>query len=83
MLRAIQRRGLHREIAVLGFDDLPLAELLTPALTAVTQDPALIGRTAAELLFARLDGDPSPPRRRVIPTRLLPRGSGEIPPPSE
>ncbi len=82
VLRAIQRRNLHHRIAVIGFDDLPLAELLTPALTAVTQDPALIGRTAAELLFARLDGDQSPPRRRVIPTRLLARGSGEIPPPS-
>ncbi|MBU3062641.1 LacI family transcriptional regulator [Nocardia sp. NEAU-G5] len=80
VLRALQKRGLHRDIALVSFDDLPLAELLTPALTAVTQDPAVIGRTAAELLFARLDGDQSPPRRRVVPTRLLVRGSGEIPP---
>jgi LacI family transcriptional regulator len=78
VLRAIQKRGLQREIAIVGFDDLPLAELLDPALTAVTQDSTTIGRTAAELLFARLDGDDSPPRHEVISTRLLIRGSGEI-----
>ncbi|MFI7667737.1 LacI family DNA-binding transcriptional regulator [Nocardia sp. NPDC049526] len=77
-LRAIQKRGLQTEIALVGFDDLPLAELLSPALTAVTQDPSSIGRTAAEILFTRLDGDISAPRHEVIPTRLLVRGSGEI-----
>ncbi len=30
----------------------------------------------------RMDGDRSRPERVVIPTRLIPRGSGEIPPPS-
>ncbi|MCM6790491.1 LacI family transcriptional regulator [Nocardia sp. CDC159] len=79
-LRAIGRLGLSRTVALVGFDDLPLAELLAPALTAITQDPSVIGRTAAEILFARVDGDLSPPRHRVIPTRLLPRGSGEIAP---
>ncbi len=80
VLRAIQKHGLHEEIALVGFDDLPLAELLTPRLTAVVQDPARIGRTAAELLFARLDGDVSPAHHRVIATRLVTRGSGEISP---
>ncbi|MEP6893859.1 MAG: substrate-binding domain-containing protein, partial [Gaiellaceae bacterium] len=37
-----------------------------------------IGRSAAELLFARLDGDSAPARHVVIPTRLVERGSGEI-----
>ncbi|WP_433526649.1 LacI family DNA-binding transcriptional regulator [Nocardia pseudovaccinii] len=78
VLQAIRKRGLQNRIAVVGFDDLPLAELLQPALTAITQDPATIGRVAAEILFARLDGDDGPPRHEVIPTRLLVRGSGEI-----
>jgi LacI family transcriptional regulator len=63
-----------------GFDDFPLADLLDPRVSVVTQDPTAIGRTAAELLFGRLDGDRGPPRHVVLPTRLLPRGSGEIRP---
>ncbi len=80
VLRAVQRRGRQNRVAVVGFDDLPLAELLDPALTAVAQNPAAIGRAAAELLFARLDGDAGPPRHTIVPTRLLVRGSGELRP---
>ena len=39
---------------------------------------AEMGRTGAELLFGRLNGDERPPQRIVLPTRLVPRGSGEI-----
>jgi LacI family transcriptional regulator len=39
-----------------------------------------MGRRAAELLFARLAGDERPPQRVVLPTELVPRGSGEIRP---
>ena len=63
--------------ALVGIDDLELAELLVPGLTVVAQDPAGLGRTAAELLFRRLDGDTSAPRTVRLPTRLIPRGSGE------
>jgi LacI family transcriptional regulator len=44
-------------------------------------DPTELGRLAARLLFARLDGDRSDPKTHVVPTHLIPRGSGEIPPP--
>jgi LacI family transcriptional regulator len=77
-IRALQRRGLQHRVAVVGFDDFPVADLLDPGVTVVAQDAAALGRTAAELLFARLDGDRSPPRHVVVPTRLVPRGSGEI-----
>jgi LacI family transcriptional regulator len=79
-VRALQRLGLQRRVALLGFDDFPLADLLDPPVSVVAQDPALLGRTAAERLFARLDGDRTPPRNVVVPTRLIPRGSGEIRP---
>ena len=39
-----------------------------------------MGRTAAELLFRRLDGDRTPTVHQIIPTRLIERGSGEIKP---
>ena len=65
----------------MGFDDFPLADLMTPSLTVVRQDVREIGRQAAELLFARIEGDTSPPRRIVSIPTLVVRGSGEIPPP--
>lgn len=77
-------RGLRRqfEVALVGFDDFPLADLLDPGVTVVAQDPAAIGRLAAETLFRRLDGDRSPSTVQVVPTRLITRGSGEIAPPN-
>ncbi|KGN40126.1 LacI family DNA-binding transcriptional regulator [Knoellia aerolata] len=79
-IRALRQRGLSRSVAVVGFDDFPLADLLTPALTVIRQDVGRIGRRTAELLLARIDGDTSPPHRVVIAPTLVVRGSGEIPP---
>ncbi|MFG2227312.1 LacI family DNA-binding transcriptional regulator [Streptomyces sp. NPDC048644] len=71
--------GEHpRPVALVGFDDFELADLVRPAITVVAQDPARIGRTAAGLLFRRLEGADEAPRRVEIPTRLIARGSGEI-----
>jgi LacI family transcriptional regulator, galactose operon repressor len=78
--RALRRMGLHNKIALIGFDDILLADLLEPGITVVAQDPAAIGRTAAEALFRRLDGDRSASQRHIVRTRLITRGSGEIHP---
>ncbi|MFC8721039.1 LacI family DNA-binding transcriptional regulator [Kitasatospora sp. NPDC057198] len=66
--------------ALVGFDDLELADLLTPGLTVVAQDPVALGALAARRLFDRLAGEATPPARLEIPTLLIPRGSGETPP---
>jgi LacI family transcriptional regulator len=79
-LRALRRLGMHERVALVGFDDFLLADLLQPAVTVVAQDPAAIGETAGEILFGRMDGDTTPPRTHTIPTRLIARGSGEIAP---
>ncbi|AJT68521.1 hypothetical protein T261_6919 [Streptomyces lydicus] len=73
-------RERPRPVALVGFDDFELADLVRPAITVVAQDAARLGRTAAGLLFRRLDGVDEPPRRVEIPTRLIARGSGEIRP---
>lgn len=75
----LQHLGLESSVALVGFDDFPLADLMRPGITVVAQDPAAIGRTAAEILFARLAGDTSAVTTRIIPTQLIQRGSGEIP----
>jgi LacI family transcriptional regulator len=65
--------------ALIGFDDFALADKLSPPITVVTQDPAAMGVAAAELLFSRIGGDSSPPRELILSTRMVVRGSGEIP----
>ena len=72
--------GRVRRPALVGFDDFELADLIVPGLTVVAQDPAGLGRVAATLLFDRMAGLSDEPRRVVLPTVLIPRGSGEVPP---
>ncbi|MFJ2567380.1 LacI family DNA-binding transcriptional regulator [Streptomyces sp. NPDC087568] len=71
-----------RRVALVGFDDIELADLLQPGVTVVAQDSAALGRTAAERLFRQLDGTLLAPERIELPTRLITRGSGELPPPA-
>ncbi|MEV6207337.1 LacI family DNA-binding transcriptional regulator [Kitasatospora sp. NPDC051914] len=78
-VRGIARAG-RRDIALVSFDDLPFAEVLEPAITTIAQDPAAIGAAAARAVLARIDGDRTRARTVTIPTRLIPRGSGEVPP---
>jgi LacI family transcriptional regulator len=80
VIGALRAAGRQHDIALVGFDEVPLADLLEPGVTVVAQDVGEIGRGAAEQLFRRLDGDRSPTVQRVVPTRLIPRGSGEIAP---
>ncbi|MEJ3656133.1 LacI family DNA-binding transcriptional regulator [Actinomycetes bacterium KLBMP 9759] len=78
--KALRRLGLEHTVALVGFDDFLLADLLSPGITVVAQDPVAIGRLAAELLFARIAGASGPPQTRLVPTTLVRRGSGELPP---
>lgn len=81
--RALQALGLQHRVALIGFDDFPLAELLEPGVSVVAQDPAQMGFMAAHLLLGRINGsDDRPTRHAVLPTRFIARGSGEIPPPA-
>ena len=80
VVRALREHGLSRQIALVGFDDIVLADLLEPAITVIAQKPQRIGALAAERLFARLDGDSDRARAWIVPTELIVRGSGEIRP---
>jgi LacI family transcriptional regulator len=79
-LRALHHAALQHTIALAGFDDVELGDAAEPALTVVVQDAEGLGRAAAELLFARVDGFSGPARRVVLDTPLIVRGSGELPP---
>lgn len=75
-LRAAGRR-IPEDVAVAGFDDIPAAQLLHPALTTVRRSEQAIGRFAAELLIARLDGADAdrPGRGFELPFQLVLRDS--------
>jgi LacI family transcriptional regulator len=77
-VRALRQLDRHHQVAMVGFDEVPLADLLEPAITVIAQHPSAIGQLAAELLFSRLDGDTSPRRRHLVPYTVIVRGSGEI-----
>ncbi len=79
-VRALRAAALQHRTALVGFDDFPLADLLEPGVMVVAQDPAAIGKLAAEILFRRIHGDVSPVQEHVVPTRLIKRASGTIPP---
>lgn len=80
-VRAIHDLGLARSVALVGFDDVVLGDVVAPGLTVLAQDPVGLGRRAAELLFERLDGFDGPTQQIVLVPELIERGSGELRPP--
>jgi LacI family transcriptional regulator len=76
-------RALHdcaHQLAFVGFDDFDLADMLPVPVTVVAHDSMDMGRKAGEVLFARLSGTELPLQQLVVPTQLVVRGSGELPP---
>jgi len=78
-LRALLDLGVcvPEEVALIGFDDFELAEILQPTLTVVRQPVYELGRVAAGMLFDRLDRDefPSDGNKVVLPVELVIRRS--------
>ncbi len=79
-IRGLQSTGMSGEVALVGFDDFPLADLVAPPLTVVRQDVWRIGHEVGRRLFARIDGWDGPPDHLMVEPTLMERGSGEIPP---
>ncbi|TXS57066.1 LacI family DNA-binding transcriptional regulator [Streptomyces sp. t39] len=76
-LRALRAAGrqVPDDVAVVGFDDIPMARHTEPPLTTVRQPMRAMGETAARLLLARLAGEDPPAGPLVLPTELVVRGS--------
>ena len=74
-LQALRDVPGGRDVAVVGFDDFELADLL--GITVVAYDAVEMGRRAAELAVARSAEPDRAVALVVLPTRVVPRGSGE------
>ena len=64
-IKAFRRVGrrVPEDIAVIGFDDIPVARVFEPELTTIGQPVRELGAAAAELLLKRLSGAPTESRR--------------------
>ena len=76
-IRAIEDAGLRcpDDIAVVGFDDIQLAELVSPALTTIRQDKRALGAAAARSLVQLIDDAETAPHVSVLPVELVVRES--------
>jgi DNA-binding LacI/PurR family transcriptional regulator len=71
-LQALRRTGrrVPQDVAVVGFDDSPIASHTSPPLTTVRQPVEAVGELAVELLLSTVDGE-----NPVLPTELVVRAS--------
>jgi DNA-binding LacI/PurR family transcriptional regulator len=77
-MTAIKESGLRipQDIAIIGFDDIPLAVHMSPSLSTVRQPMRLQGQIAAELLLKRIESENSIEREeRILNCELIIRES--------
>ncbi len=77
VILTLQEAGIRvpDDVAVMGFDDIPEATIVRPALTTIAQDPREIGQKLATSLFARLESGQSARRVLESPYKLIIRDS--------
>jgi DNA-binding LacI/PurR family transcriptional regulator len=82
-LQAFKEAGLRvpEDVSLAGFDDIPLAAIMSPALTTVSQPTADEGRLAAEFLLGRIEQPEAETPRRdlVLECNLIVRASTAAP----
>jgi DNA-binding LacI/PurR family transcriptional regulator len=78
-LNALLRAGLRvpEDVSLIGYDDIPQATVMFPALTTIAQPKSEMGRTSVGLLLERIRhrGEVIDPRRVVLPVELVVRES--------
>jgi DNA-binding LacI/PurR family transcriptional regulator len=66
-------RAVPRDVAVIGFDDLDIAQIAEPSLTTVHQPIQALGHEMARMLVGRIAG--GEPSSLILPTHLIVRAS--------
>jgi LacI family transcriptional regulator len=81
VMDAVRSRGLRipDDISILGFDDIPQAQNVRPALTTVRQPLEKMGRVATQMLLDLLSDPHKDVSRVELPTELIIRDSCQAP----
>ena len=81
-LEALAAAGLRcpRDISIVGYNDAPLTAHIAPPLTTVRLPSLALGRRAATMILAQLDGTADPPATVQLEPELVVRGSAKRPP---
>lgn len=66
---------IPEDFSVIGFGGIPLSEEIYPELTTVNQQPYLLGRTAADVMFKILEGEAIESKKTIIKAELIIRKS--------
>ena len=76
-IRAVQPAGLSvpGDVAIVGFDDIRVAELLSPPLTTIRQDMVGIGLAAGRALVEQIENPEATPPVLTLPVELVVRAS--------
>lgn len=76
-VRALKTHGLRvpDDVSVIGFDDIRFSRYFDPPLTTLAQPKGELGREAMSMLIEILNGVDVPPRKRILATQLVVRGS--------
>jgi LacI family transcriptional regulator len=77
-LIGLHERGLHEQIAQIGFDDVDFSTIVQPGLTVVAQRLDEIGRRVAKYVLHEIEGDVHLEGLTTVPVTIVERGSGEI-----
>jgi len=74
---AFRRHGVEcpRDVSITGFNDMPLADRLSPALTTVRVQHYKAGTEAADLIVDTIENGTDKPRHIVLPVELIVRAS--------
>ena len=77
----LRQRGISvpDDMSVVGFDDVPVASLVSPALTTVQIPLAGMGRRGVDLMVERLEGAVDVTTRSEVPVELIIRNSSSVP----
>ncbi len=80
-MNAIRDHGLDipADVSVIGFDDIPQAQIVHPKLTTVRQPLDQMGRAAVKLLLDQIEQPDHPPQHVTLPTELIVRDSCQPP----
>jgi LacI family transcriptional regulator len=77
IVKEAKKRGLvlPRDLAVVGFDDIPAAEVVEPTLTTVRQPKLEMGDYAINMIVDKLEGRESGLKHKELPTKFIIRES--------